>query len=282
MAPADLEALAELAAPADLVAQAESADPVGLVARAGSADPAARVAQAGLADPASPVDLVELADQAELADLANLSGSTDRSTEEMLRTRIRGRPTSLVVGLNSSPHAELVIGRLPELVPVVELEPADPEEEVESPPVRRVEQRLDPVAEVAAGHPRAQLPVVAGTLSAIVVYRRVLVTVLAAARLAAHRAETGLVTTAVEAVVVWAAAVSAVVAAVVAAAVVAAADVEDKRDIDGGKNNENKSKLHDFVETISSRCCDNYFRLSGGCSAGGVRAETRSGGSIAV
>jgi len=99
-----------------------------------------------------------------LADLANLSGSTDRSTVEMLPTRIKGRVTSLVVGLNNSPHAELVIGRLPELDPAVELEAVGQEEEVESPLVRRVERRLAPVAELAPGHLRAQLPVVVGTV----------------------------------------------------------------------------------------------------------------------
>ena len=84
----------------------------------------------------------------------------------------------------------------------MELEPVGPEE-VKSPLGRRVERRLALVAELAPGHPPAQLQVVAGTASATAAYRRVLVTVLAAARLAAHRAATELVTTAVEAAIAW-------------------------------------------------------------------------------
>jgi hypothetical protein len=81
----------------------------------------------------------------------------------MLPTQIKGRPTDLAVGRNNSPHAELLIGPLPELVPAVELGPVV-QEEVESPLARRVERRLALVAELALDHPRARLPVVAGTL----------------------------------------------------------------------------------------------------------------------
>jgi hypothetical protein len=70
-------------------------------------------------------------------------------------------------------------------------------------------------------------------------------------------------------------------AAAVVAAAEAAADVEDKRAIDGERTNENKAKHHDFVETISNRCRDHYLRFSG-CVAGGVRAQTRCGSSVAV
>jgi hypothetical protein len=137
---------------------ADRADPAALVGSVAQAD---RVGSVDLANPAALAELVALAG---LADVANLSGNTDQSTEEMLPMRIKGRPTNLVVGLNNSPHAELVIGRLPELVPAAELEALDPEEEVESLLVRRVARRLVPVAELAPGHRRAQLLVVAGIL----------------------------------------------------------------------------------------------------------------------
>ena len=71
------------------------------------------------------------------------------------------------------------------------------------------------------------------------------------------------------------AAVSAVVVADEAVVAEAAADVEDKPAIDEGNNNENKAKLHDFVEIVSNRCCDHYLQLSGCCGAGGVRGQTR-------
>jgi hypothetical protein len=140
----DLAVLAGLVDLGELVGLASLADLAGLV------DPGE------LADLASLADLAGSADLAELEDLANLSGSTDQSTEGMLPTQIKGRPTDLAVGRNNSPHAELLIGPLPEL------ELVDPEE-VKSPLARRVELRLALVAELAPGHPRAQLPVVAGT-----------------------------------------------------------------------------------------------------------------------
>jgi hypothetical protein len=148
--PGELVGLASLAG---LVDPGELADLASLADLAGSVDPGA---QAELADRAGPADLAGAADLAELEDLANLSGSTDQSTEGMLPTQIKGRPTDLAVGRNNSPHAELLIGPLPEL------ELVDPEE-VKSPLARRVELRLALVAELAPGHPRAQLPVVAGT-----------------------------------------------------------------------------------------------------------------------
>ncbi len=149
----DLGELVGLASLAGLVDPGELADLASLADLAGSVDPGA---QAELADRAGPADLAGAADLAELEDLANLSGSTDQSTEGMLPTQIKGRPTDLAVGRNNSPHAELLIGPLPEL------ELVDPEE-VKSPLARRVELRLALVAELAPGHPRAQLPVVAGT-----------------------------------------------------------------------------------------------------------------------
>ena len=144
-----------------------------LADRAGSVDPADLGAQVVLADRADPADLAGLVDLAALGelvdlgdpgDLAAVSGSTDQSTEGMLPTQIKGRPTDLAVGRNNSPHAELLIGPLPELVPAVELEPVVQAEAVESPLARRVERRLALVAELAPDHPRARLPVVAGTL----------------------------------------------------------------------------------------------------------------------
>ena len=68
----------------------------------------------------------------------------------------------MAVGRNNSPHAELLIGPLPKLVPAVELEPVGLEE-VKSPLDRRVERRLALGAELAPSHPPAQLQVVAGT-----------------------------------------------------------------------------------------------------------------------
>jgi len=107
------------------------------------------------ADLAGLVGLGELVDLGDPGDLPVVSGSTDQSTEGMLPTQIKGRPTDLAVGRNNSPHAELLIGPLPEL------EPVGPQE-VKSPLARRVELRLALVAELPPGHPRAQLPVVAG------------------------------------------------------------------------------------------------------------------------
>jgi hypothetical protein len=129
----------------------------------------ATILTAQVTDPADPAELVGLVnlvgpgELAGLAGLANLSGSTDQSTEEMHPTQIKGRQTSLAVGLRGSPHAELLIGPLPELVLAAELAPVGPEKEVESPLVHRVERRLAPVAGLAPGHPLAQLPVVART-----------------------------------------------------------------------------------------------------------------------
>jgi hypothetical protein len=139
--------LGDLAGLADLVALVDLA---GLGDLAGLADLAALVDLAGLGD------LAGLADLGDPGDLAAVSGSTDQSTGGMLPTQIKERPTDLAVGRNNSPHAELLIGPLPEV------EPVGPEE-VESPLARRVERRLALVAELAPGHPRAQLPVVVGT-----------------------------------------------------------------------------------------------------------------------
>jgi hypothetical protein len=108
--------------------------------------------------------------------------------------------------------------------------------------------------------------------------------------LAAQRAAIEIVSTAIGAAVAWEAAVSAVAAAVVAgeaaeaeaAAEEEAADVEDKRAIYGERTNENKANHHDLVETTSNRCRDHYLQLSGFCVAGGVRAQTRCRGSVAV
>lgn len=148
---------------------AELADPVGLAELEDQGDPAARagsVDRAVLGDPAELVGLVNLVGPGELAGLAglaNLSGSTDQSTEEMHPTQIKGRQTSLAVGLRGSPHAELLIGPLPELVLAAEPAPVGPEKEVESPVVHLVQRRFAPVAGLAPGHPLAQLPVVART-----------------------------------------------------------------------------------------------------------------------
>ena len=149
----------------------------------------------------------------------------------------------------------------------MELEPVDLEE-VKSPLDRRVERRLALVAELAPSHPRAQLPVVAGTALAIAAYRRVLVTVLAAARLAAQRAATELVTTVVEAVIAWEVADIVAVAVVgrglvevvaVAEDAAEAEDVEDKGGLNDEETNENKNKYYDFVENFSGRFRDPYF-----------------------
>jgi hypothetical protein len=171
VARADLEALAELADLVGSVARAESVARADLEALAELADLVNQAALAGSVGPVGLAGLVDLVNQADLAelvgsvDLVNLSGSTDRSIEEMPLTRIKGRLISSVAGLNNSPHAGLVIGRLPELVPVAELEPVAPDEEVGSPLVRREERRLAPVVvELALDHPRARLRVVAGTV----------------------------------------------------------------------------------------------------------------------
>jgi hypothetical protein len=139
--------------PASLGDLAELVDLGELVGRASPGDPAGLVDLGGLVGRASLGDLGELVGPGELV---AVSGSTDQSTEAMLPTQIKGRATDLAVARNNSPHAELLIGPLPELEPVG---PA----EVKSPLARRVERRLALVAELAPGHPRAQLPVVAGT-----------------------------------------------------------------------------------------------------------------------
>jgi hypothetical protein len=102
------------------------------------------------------VGRVDLAGLADPVGQAAVSGSIDLSTEEMLRTPIKGRPTDLAVGRSNSPHAAVRIGPLWEIEPVGR-------EEAESPLARRVERGLALVAELAPGHPRAQLQVVVGT-----------------------------------------------------------------------------------------------------------------------
>jgi hypothetical protein len=273
---------------ADLAAQAESADRGELV------DPASLVDLGELVDPASRAAQAESADPGDPGALAAVSGSTDRNIEGMLPTQIKGRPTSLAVGRNNSPHAELLIGPLPKLVPAVELEPVDLEE-VKSPLDRRVERRLALVAELAPSHPPAQqLPVVAGTALATAAYHRVPVTVLAVARLAAQRAATELVTTVVEAVIAWEVADIVAVAAVAAEAdftaeVVAVAedaaeaeDVEDKGGLNDEETNENKNKYYDFAENFSGRFCDPYFLFVSDRSARCANGQNRCAGDIAA
>ena len=162
-------------------------------------------------------------------DLAAVNGSIGRSIGEILRTQIEGAPTNLARELNSNQRVKVVIVFQRDHPAVKERNRArELQRRVQ---VAELERRVRRSGPPAPSRLRVHL-VVAVPASATGVYRRVQVTVTAAAHSAAAATDTEAATPAVGAAIAWAAAVSAVVAE---EALEEAAEAEEAAAVAAGK-----------------------------------------------